>query len=97
MNFKESPLDNTASCCLSEKNLLKAMEQMKTFKDEDSMPLSVSGWSSPIHEFIKWLCQQEDVPEEIKLKSQILFQFPLPKYIADEFQPYLDKYNKEIC
>ena len=71
-----------------------------SLKDEDGKPISVDGrteYHRSMVIFCQWLRKQEDIPEDIKIKSDILFLCAfVPPFVADEFKPYIKRYEREI-
>jgi len=92
------------TCSLSEEYIKKAAQSMRGLRDEDGSPISVDGrmdgqaeYQHSMIKFTQWLRKQDDIPKRIKINSDILvFSNFVPEFVADEFKPYIEKYEREI-
>jgi len=85
---------------LSEDNIRSTIKASMALRDEGGNPISVDGrieYHRSMVIFCQWLRKQEDIPEDIKIKSDILFLCAfVPPFVADEFKPYIERYEREI-
>lgn len=64
-------------------------------KDLDDLRLAE--YQHSMLKFTRWLKDQDDVPNSIKVKSDILvYSNFVPMFVVDEFKPYIERYEKEI-
>jgi ssDNA-binding Zn-finger/Zn-ribbon topoisomerase 1 len=93
-DYYEGPTNLCVSC---DSNFTLPHIGVSGMHKKDLDDLRLAEYRHLMLKFTRWLKDQDDVPETIKIKSDILIYANfVPPFVADEFKSYIERYEKEI-